>query len=439
MRQMYTTGLALCTALILGSASAGATTISIFNADGTNEGFNDPTPVAPVAGNSGTTLGQQRLNAFSAAAAHWANLISSRVDITIYARMDSLTCSAQSGTLGAAGAMSFFANFPNAPRPDTWYPSALANTLRGADLDVAQPEVFAQFNSRLDNDPACLTGVDWWYGVGGAMPAGRISFYSVVVHELAHGLGFLTLVNPTTGERAEGLDDVFMLHLEDHSTGRKWPEMSNLERALSARDTGDLHWTGPLVQAAGAGLAAGGHPSGHIRMYAPSPVQQGSSVSHWDTALVPDELMEPFASATMADVVTTPLLRDLGWTVQQAGACNPDADTACLLRGRFQVEIDWQSATGNGAAQVLSFGGQRAENDESSFWWFFSPTNFEMGVKVLDGCSLNGKLWVFLSGLTDQGWTVRVRDTQTGTTKTYTNPAGHLSQTFADTAAFNCQ
>lgn len=120
--------------------------------------------------------------------------------------------------------------------------------------------------------------------------------------------------------------------------------------------------------------------------------------------------------------------------------CVRDADTACLIGGRFEVEVDWQTGTGTGKAQVMDFGGQRTENDQSVFWWFFGPTNFEMGVKVLQACvpSLGNKYWVFVSGLTDQGWTVRVRDSQTGATKTYMNAPGHLSTTFADTGAFNC-
>lgn len=98
-------------------------------------------------------------------------------------------------------------------------------------------------------------------------------------------------------------------------------------------------------------------------------------------------------------------------------------------------------STSSGVAQVMSFGGQRAENDESAFFTFFSATNFEMGVKVLNACipALGNKFWVFISGLTDQGWTVTVRDTQTGSIRTYSNATGHLSSTFADTSAFNCQ
>jgi hypothetical protein len=163
-------------------------------------------------------------------------------------------------------------------------------------------------------------------------------------------------------------------------------------------------------------------------------------VAHWDTALTPNEIMEPFATASPADLLTTQLLKDIGWTLTQTstGSCVSDANTACLQSGRFEVKVDWQTATAAGNGQVMSFGGQRTQNDESVFWSFFSATNFEMGVKVLNGCGLTGKYWVFISGLTDQGWAVHVRDTQTGATRTYSNPVGQLSQTLADTSALSC-
>ena len=49
--------------LLFSSSAFGSTTITILNADSPGVGFNDPTAVAPVGNNPGTTLGQQRLNA----------------------------------------------------------------------------------------------------------------------------------------------------------------------------------------------------------------------------------------------------------------------------------------------------------------------------------------------------------------------------------------
>lgn len=118
--------------------------------------------------------------------------------------------------------------------------------------------------------------------------------------------------------------------------------------------------------------------------------------------------------------------------------CVRDADTACLNSSRFEVEVTYTNTSGSGNAQVMYFNSERAENNESAFFFFTGSSNFEMGVKVLNACIplLGNKYWVFVSGLTDQGWTVTVTDTANGTVKTYSNPNGQLSETFADTSAF---
>ena len=77
---------------ILGTPSPAAANahITVVNADGANEGFNDPTPAAPVGGNPGTTKGQQRLIAFQFAADLWGASLDSNVDIQIQASFDPL-------------------------------------------------------------------------------------------------------------------------------------------------------------------------------------------------------------------------------------------------------------------------------------------------------------------------------------------------------------
>lgn len=430
---------AAVTCSVVSSASLGAATIQILNADGAGEGFNDPSPRAPVVGNPGTTLGQQRLNAFAAAASYWAGRLSSQVPIAVYARMDPLPCTPTSGTLGAAGPTDAFVDFPGSTRAATAFPSALANALRGLDLDPATPEIQATFNSSVDSDPNCLTGLVWWYGVGATPPPGTESFYETVLHELAHGLGFLTFVNLETGERIEGFDDIYMTFLEDHSTGKSWPQMTNSQRANSAKDTSDLHWIGGTAVAAGSGLSNGRHPSGHIQMFAPSSLTPGSSVSHWDTALFPDEIMEPFATSSPADIVTTSLLKDLGWTSLQVGSCTRDSRTACLLNNRFEVRVTYNTGSQGGDAQVMSFNGARTESDQSVFFYFFDNVNFEMGVKMVNACTPPfNQYWAFVSGLTNVGYQVSIRDSVTGATKTYSNPLGTYPQTVGDTSALNC-
>ena len=63
----------------------GNAVITIVNNNAPGVGFNDPTPVAPVGGNSGTTRGQQALNAFNYAASVWGATLDSNVQIFILA------------------------------------------------------------------------------------------------------------------------------------------------------------------------------------------------------------------------------------------------------------------------------------------------------------------------------------------------------------------
>src|ERR1041384_1721048 len=125
----------------LASPSARAATIVILNNDQPSVGFNDPTPVSPVGGNNGTTLGQQRLNAFQFAANIWGATLNSTQTITVSANWEGMTCTATKGTLGAAGPTSVARDFANAPFTGPWYPVALANTLRGSDLNPSSPEI----------------------------------------------------------------------------------------------------------------------------------------------------------------------------------------------------------------------------------------------------------------------------------------------------------
>ena len=94
--------------------------------------------------------------------------------------------------------------------------------------------------------------------------------------------------------------------------------MTDNERANACVDgsqsTSDLHWTGPIAIAQGADLTSGRHPSGHILMYAPNPLEPGSSVSHWAKVLTPNALMEPSFTAALHNLeIDLALLEDTGY------------------------------------------------------------------------------------------------------------------------------
>src|SRR5918995_1641938 len=119
------------------SYSARAGTITVLNLDSVDEGFNDasaPDPASTVGGNTGTTLGAQRLIAFQHAANIWANLLSSPVEIRVDANFDSLSCGATSAVLGASGPQTVHRDFVGARLTNTWYAQALANSLAATDL-----------------------------------------------------------------------------------------------------------------------------------------------------------------------------------------------------------------------------------------------------------------------------------------------------------------
>lgn len=297
------------------TSTASAATFVIINGDGPGEGFNDAARVAPVGGNLGTTVGQQRRNAFQRAANIWGARVRSSVTIRVFAQFNPLSCNATSGILGSAGPENAARDFPGAPVAGTWYPIALANARRGADLDPGGNDISARFNSNVGK-PGCLTTSGWYYGYNRSPPAGKFDFVTVLLHEFGHGLGFLTFVDLASGAKMLGYNDAFMRFLETHNAiPHGYPAMTNGQRIVASRATGNLHWIGPNVRNAGGVLSAG-RVGNHVRMYAPNPQRVGSSVSHFDTVLTPNQLMEPnYTVPIHTPVLELPLFRDIGWIV----------------------------------------------------------------------------------------------------------------------------
>ncbi len=373
----------------MSAAPASAAVITVVNMDGPGEGLNDPTAVAAVGGNAGTTLGEQRLVAFQHAADIWAARLSSAVEIEIEATFDPLSCDATLATLGAAGPTTVHRDFPGAPVASRYYPQALANSLAGSDLDP-QPDVFAFFNSSLGT--TCAFPNVWYYGLDASPTGNDIDFVSVVLHEIGHGLGFLSLVALGSGGKFLGFDDSFMVHLEDHSTGASFPDMSNAERRAAHIDTGDLHWVGVSVGTAAATLTSGRDPlSGHVEMYAPNPIEPGSSVSHFSTSLSPDEAMEPFYVGPKHDPgLALDLMFDIGWNCGNGALDGGEGcDDANLANGdgcSSECEVEVCHACAGEPSVCIAQSGLACDDGQSCT---FSDT-CQAGVCVADATPLPG-------------------------------------------------
>ena len=107
------------------------------------------------------------------------------------------------------------------------------------------------------------------------------------------------------------------------------------------------------------------------------------------------------------------------------------AAALCLQGARFQATVRWQDQAGNqDSGQAIPI------TTDTGYFWFFDQENVELVLKVLDGCALNGRYWVFAAGLTDVEVDLVVDDVLSGDTRSYFNPLGRGFEPVLDTSAF---
>ena len=353
-----------CAAALL-AAPAQAATLLIHVDDAAGEGFNDPTPFTPIGGNPATTLGAARLNVFDEAARIWGRLLAENVTITVKSTFDPLTCSSNSGTLGQAGPESVYL------RNGYWYPGPLYAVLTSKN---SLATIGATFSSTVGQS-GCLGGRPFYYGFDHSYSRSSYAadLLEVVLHELGHGLGFISVVNQDgTGITANtdhadhvGIFDTFVF---DETQGRFWSAMSATERATSALNNGNLVWNGTHVNNQLGILTAGRSGGGHVRLYAPATWDDGSSVSHWDDTAAPNLLMEPFATGSTKGYtdLTTCVLYDIGWSgshcpdVANANSAPVAAAQSVTTTAGTAVTITLSASDANGDALTYSIVAQPA-------------------------------------------------------------------------------
>ena len=338
-RTLAPLALAIASCLVPALAAANAT-IVIINGNAPGVGFNDTTPAAPVGGNTGTTIGQQRLIAFQHAADLWGAQLDSNVTINVAATFEPLSCTATSAVLGSAGATQIFAEFPGAPLPQTWYHSALADKIARVDLGSGA-DLRARFNSNLGN-VGCLTGTGFYYGLD-TNHGSQIDLVTVLLHEFAHGLGFSSFTNVSTGAPLAGLPGVYERNLYNSRLDKTWPQMTDAERVASAIDYGRSVWTGETANSAAPSVLSYGRPL--LRVSSPPAVAGTYAVG---TASFGPALSSPGVSAQ--------LVAGLDGVAPASDACTPLANAADVA-GKL-VLVDRGTCTFNvKAANVQAAGG----------------------------------------------------------------------------------
>lgn len=224
------------------SPKVGAVEAVLVNLDRAGQGLNDAAAAAPVGGNPGTTVGEQRQIVYRFALDMFAALLNGVEPLRVRASFTPLQCDAAKTVLGSAGAVATYHNFAGAPLRDTKYPVGLANALRGVDNAPGEDDINSRFNS-IFGSQQCKPDAGWYLGLDGRTPVGRTNFLNVVTHEIAHGLGF-------SGDSTTARDAGYIPRMYDRfvreANGGDWVAMTNAQRAAGL--IGDrLVWTGPNV------------------------------------------------------------------------------------------------------------------------------------------------------------------------------------------------
>jgi len=114
--------------------------------------------------------------------------------------------------------------------------------------------------------------------------------------------------------------------------------------------------------------------------------------------------------------------------------CTSDGTTLCVgPGGRFAVQVQHQVAPTTGA--ITTANRVALSTSESGLFTFFSATNWEVMVKVLNGCGLNNRYWVFAAGTTNVHHEIIVTDQTGGLTRRYFNYAGPPAPAITDVNA----
>lgn len=275
--------------------------------------------------------------AFQRAVEIWEYLVYSEVPIRVYAEWQSLGAN----ILGSANTSEFLMNFEGARYVHTYYPMALAEKLAGKPLNSdAIEDIYCRFNS----------AIKWHYGEPEDITSGTFDFTTVVLHELGHGLGFISTMSVAGQNGNYGFGtpykSIFDVYIENEG-GR------NLVDTLAYKNNSQ-----PLYQAltGNALFFEKGTGAARPRLYAPSTFSAGSSISHMDDNTYPNGSVNALMTSTARTMEVThdpgPLalsaFYEMGWkstSIAHEPLKNFPPDTPVTFKARILSDTTLKAGT----------------------------------------------------------------------------------------------
>jgi hypothetical protein len=237
----------------------------------------------------------------------------------------------------------------------------LANARAGRDLDTSTSDITAEFSSVRS---------DWYLGTDGLVPANKLDFTSVVLHEIGHGLGM------TGGAYYEGglgywgagssFPDIYD-RLAQSSGGTPLTNYTSGSATLaSVYRSGAVRWGGAQGTAANGGVKP--------NLYSPNPWEKGSSIYHLDETVygtgTANALMTPYIDDGEAlhdpgDIVLG-MMRDIGWTTVGAKGVPAAPVLKTAIGGPAKVIVGWTAPLDTGRQFLGGYRVSRFDNGSAA-------------------------------------------------------------------------
>ncbi len=274
----------------------------------------------------------EAMTSFQYASDIWASLVNSTVAIEVAACWRTDLSTSNLGTTST----NLVQDPPNAPVKNTYYPLSLSNHLAGTRLVPTVPDMIVDINGNSN----------WYLGTDGN-PGYKVDLVTVVLHEIAHGLGFIGAFTVSSGSGSLRFPNpaIYDRFTADGS-GTSLLSYPSPSTALGSVLTGGgIYFTGAAARKANGGLS--------VKLYAPSTWVSGSSYTHLDEGFNSTQNAVMTYSIGFGEAIHTPgpvtsgILTDIGWQLNLTEPPFAPANLTASGLSSTQVSLTWQDTSTN--------------------------------------------------------------------------------------------